>query len=358
MADATCPNARFPMFRLSHGRPVRAPPPPPKADPEYAALLSRLGYLPEAHTDVTTRYVLNDLIKANSSAAAPSACATPPSGCASYHKTVHTEPLLLIMTMPWFLVHTGHIRAWTLLHRFRYACLFPQLNMRMLVLVQPGELQGCLRICPPSLSHACECKTAEHDRAFQHRNLAVYATGEASILYAHADTWINLIAARKLADAYGNSTMSPRAGLQGSNYQATPSRCFPQGPELNRTRAWFWHLDGKPECISANSRMGEEILGAAGSRRWQANPSCCYGWVDIAYIPRRAHQAFRKASLEAFWKVQLEVAMPTIFHAMEVRPASSRNSNSSTAAAATTQQYSRNSTQQQQQQRQQHSSTH
>ena len=191
------------MFRLTHGgRPVRAPPPPPKADPEYAAFIA-IGLFAEAHTDVTTRYVLNDLIRR---------IAVPPRRPHARrrrqlrvaHKTVHTEPLLLIMTMPWFLVHTGHIRAWTLLHR----CGCPSRSSTCAC--SSSCSRASFKAAYASARHRLarvRVGTAEHDRAFQHRNLAVYATGEASILYAHADTWINLIAARKLADAYGNSTM-------------------------------------------------------------------------------------------------------------------------------------------------------
>ena len=241
------------------------------------------------------------------------------------------------MTMPWFLVHTGHIRAWTLLHRFdgvplpaaqhaharpraagRASRLLTHLPAIALARVRVQDGRARPRLPAPQFSGVRDGRGVHLVRTCRYLD--------------QSHRWLGSSPTRtatRTADAYG---LAARAGLQGSNYQATPSRCFPQGPELNRTRAWFWHLDSKPECISANARMGEEILGAAGSRRWQANPSCCYGWVDIAYIPRRAHQAFRKASFEAFWKVQLEVAMPTIFHAMEVRPAISSSSNSSTAA--------------------------
>ena len=186
----------------------RTPPPVPKADPEYASLLNRLHYLPEAHTDVTTRYVLNEILadkqskvptikslRANKTL--PVACHAAMSKCAkSGQGGKSREPILLIVVMPWFAVHTGHIRTWTLLHRFKYPCLFKQLNMKMLVLVQPGELEGCKRICPdvPMYAEFCRCAVAEHDRAFQHRNLQNYTDGSASVLYAHADTWINLCA--------------------------------------------------------------------------------------------------------------------------------------------------------------------
>ena len=52
--------------------------------------------------------------------------------------------------------------------------------------------------------------------------------------------------------------------------------------------------------------MGSEILGATAAARWRANKVCCYGWVDVAYIPRSSHAAFRAAA-RAFWRVQLEV---------------------------------------------------
>ena len=68
-------------------------------------------------------------------------------GITSELNAAELDPVLLILTTPWFQVHTGHIRAWTVMHRLQYPCLLARLNMRMLVLVQPGELQGCARIC-------------------------------------------------------------------------------------------------------------------------------------------------------------------------------------------------------------------
>ena len=158
--------------------------------------------------------------------------------------------------------------------------------------VHTGELEGCQRICPPNdplYAGVCECKTAEHDRAYQHRNLQQYADGKASILYAHADTWINLLSFRRLVSRSGNTTLSPRAGLQGTSYTPTPSKCFPHGPALDKTTTWFWHLDAKAECVAANKRMDASVLGRHGAKKWAASPMCCYGWADIAYIPRHAH---------------------------------------------------------------------
>ena len=117
------------------------------SDAEYAAILKQNGYLPEAHTDVSTRFVLGHLLKRSAKAKAPSSraelfgCATDlDTQCATQQEmtSVPSEPLLMIVVMPWFMVHTGHIRAWTLLHRLKYPCFFKLLNLRLLVLVQPG----------------------------------------------------------------------------------------------------------------------------------------------------------------------------------------------------------------------------
>jgi len=145
--------ARTVTRREVGSRPLQAPPakPQPKPpDPQYVELLKRLNYMPEAVTDATTEFVL---MKAGrpSNGTSPFGC-EPNSRCtaaASPGWGVRDappafEPLLLVIVMPWFAVHTGHVRAWTLLHRLRYPCLFRHLNMRMLVLVQPGEL------CAPS----------------------------------------------------------------------------------------------------------------------------------------------------------------------------------------------------------------
>ena len=211
--------------------PAGRPPVVAQPDPEYAALLSRLHYLPESHTDVTTRFVLGELLKPvkekHANKTLPVACHAAMSKCTKSGQTGNKlEPILMIIVMPWFAVHTGHIRAWTLLHRFKYPCLFKQLNLKMLVLVQPGELEGCKRICPdePAFAEFCQCRVAEHDRAYQHRNLQNYTDGSTNILYAHADTWINLIAFRRLVDRLGNHSLSPSRGLQGSSYTPTASK--------------------------------------------------------------------------------------------------------------------------------------
>ena len=218
-------------------------------------------------------------------------------------------------------MHTGHIRTWTMLHRLLYPCLLARLNMRLLMLVQPGELQGCARICAMAGGpRACECRTALHERAFQHRNLATYADGSASILYAHSDTYINLVQARKLLLTRGRDFLSPRAGMQGSNYLSTASRCHRVGPALEAWREWFWHLDSKPLCVKASGALllpnSSALGGEAGRNAWRASMQCCYSWMDIAYIPRHAHRAFAEAA-RIFHDVQLEVAFPTIFLALQ-----------------------------------------
>ena len=291
-------------------------------DPAWAALLKRWNYMPEAHTDITTKHVLHVLPEhpppANSSAEELLKCPPDDSLSASACPRKALEPILLVVHMPWFQVHTGHIRTWTLLHQLKYPCLFKRLALSMLVLVQPGELAGCERICAAA-ANVCTCRVAEHDRAYQHRNLMKYADGSASILYTHADTFINLPLMRQLVDRNPNATMSPSRGLQGTSYTPTPSRCI-EPALLNKSREWFWHLDAKPECLSASNRLasaeGAAALGVQGARRWGRHQQCCYAWVDIAYIPRVSHAAFRAAA-DLFWKVQLEVAMPTIFSAIQ-----------------------------------------
>ena len=207
----------------------------PTADPIYAAKLERLGYRNDSFTDKTTEHVLGLVPEdgqppANLSAwellKCPNATALAASSTCSFGASSKLEPLLLVIHMPWFLVHTGHIRTWTMLHVFKYPCLFQLLAMRMLVLVQPGELAGCQRICSAARD-VCTCRVAEHDRAFQHRNLLEVADGTESILYAHADTWMNLPRIRALLQKQGNHTISPRRGLQGTSYTPTASKCIP-----------------------------------------------------------------------------------------------------------------------------------
>ena len=270
--------------------------PPKPVDPFFVAELARLGYLPEAVTDITTEFVLRKLNQTTAPVVQPTeqllGCPSAKelaasSRCGSFMESAKVralEPVMLVMHMPWFRVHTGHIRAWALLHTLRYPCLFSLLALRMVILVQPGELSGCERICALA-KDACTCRVAQHDRAFQHRNLMELATGHESILYAHADTWINLPRMRAFIDEHRNHSLSPSRGLQGTSYTPTRSRCL-HPSVLNQSREWFWHLDSKPQCLKANAALGEDALGAGGARAWRQRQHCCYAWVDIAYIPR------------------------------------------------------------------------
>jgi hypothetical protein len=107
-------------------------------------------------------------------------------------------PTLLLFHFPWLDVHTGHARVWTLLHVLRYRCFFELLNMRMVVMVQPGELPRCQKICKPAgltdgdegeRTRFCRCHEAKHHREYQQRNIAEFCTGREHILYACDCLW-------------------------------------------------------------------------------------------------------------------------------------------------------------------------
>lgn len=243
-------------------------------------------------TDPVLRHVLaQDLPGAPPPPPCPS-FTTLNASCGSHTGYKQLPPTLLLMHMPWFDVHTGHARTWALLHVLQYRCLFELYNMRMVVMVQPGELAKCQKICRPSSLVAsggttrrfCRCHEAEHDRAYQQRNVAEFCKGNEHILYAHADTFLNLpLWARKIAQ-YGNHTMMPSSGLDGTNYAPTPSACVPATERaLNASNRWWWHLDAKPKCRAAAESLSASALGgASGAKAWHAQRSCCYGWVDVA----------------------------------------------------------------------------
>lgn len=77
------------------------------------------------------------------------------------------------------------------------------------------------------------------------------------------------------------------------------------GPPLTSTTEWFWHLNSKQTCAAAVANQTHGLSLA----------ECCYGWVDVAYLPRHTHAAFSRA-VPAFWDVQWEVALPTILHGL------------------------------------------
>ena len=153
----------------------------------------------------------------------------------------NTQPVLLVFHMPWFSAGgTGAERIKALRH-LQYSCVAPQLNMRILVMVQPGELQECEELCAPML---CVCREVRHDRAYQHRNLAALANGKEHILYAHADMFLNLFRISALLQQQGQNVISPSHGLVGTNYQNTQPRCV-NLENLNSSKFWFWHLNSK-----------------------------------------------------------------------------------------------------------------
>lgn len=146
-------------------------------------------------------------------------------------------PLLLLIHMPWFSPNPearddplaqrgyhGHIRVRALLEKLKYRCALEPLNLRMVVMVQPGELAGCVPLC----AGACTCVEARHHREVMQRNLAAHVTGREDLLFAHADCWLNLDRLTALIDGgAANYTMTPARGLHGTSYHPIQSRCFP-----------------------------------------------------------------------------------------------------------------------------------
>lgn len=146
-------------------------------------------------------------------------------------------PLLLLIHMPWFSPNPearddplaqrgyhGHIRVAALLDKLKYRCALSPLNIRMVVMVQQGELAGCLPLC----GDACTCVEAGHHREFMQRNLAAHATGSEDLLFTHADCWLNLNRLTTIIDrGSANYTMTPARGLHGTSYRPIRSECFP-----------------------------------------------------------------------------------------------------------------------------------
>jgi len=192
-------------------------------------------------------------------------------------------PLILLIHMPWFTAnpdapdeqskrgHHGHVRVSALLDQLKYKCALKALNIRcvrlaaspprsplthaplpgltniqcvrltaspprsplthaplpgphsMVVMVQPGELAGCV----PRCGGHCTCVEARHHRAYMQRNIAAHLTGQEDVFYAHADMWINLSMLSSMLDAgAANYTMAPSRGLHGTSYTPVSSKCF------------------------------------------------------------------------------------------------------------------------------------
>jgi len=134
-------------------------------------------------------------------------------------------PLLLLIHMP---THAkgpdaphgfGSTRVKTLLNDLKYKCALRPLNIRMVVMVQPGELAGCVPLC----GKHCTCVVAQHSREYMQRNIAAHLTGMEDVFYAHADMWINLNLLTWMLDAgAANYTLLPR----GLNISLGASQCF------------------------------------------------------------------------------------------------------------------------------------
>ena len=64
------------------------------------------------------------------------------------------------------------------------------------------------------------------------------------------------------------------------------------------------------------ARIGERAVELQRSLNASSALMCCYGWADVAYVPREAHAAFRVAAT-ILAKIQVEVAIPTALDALE-----------------------------------------
>jgi hypothetical protein len=224
------------------------------------------------------------------------------------------KPLLLLVHMPWFtpnpphnMGYHGYSRIVTLLYKLKYACMIDNTKIKMIALVQPGgkEVEKCQELC----GTYCKCEEAQHHRSMAHNTIAKYATGDHNLLYFHADMWINVkkwfLASKK------HAMMSPKMGLQGSNYRNLMSyhpRCIDHR-DLDSSKEWNWWMDSKNLCRNASKTLSNVL-------RYHSDHKCCYGWVDVVFVPARVHSEFREAA-NILHNIQVEVAIGTIFHAIE-----------------------------------------
>ena len=83
---------------------------------------------------------------------------------------------------------------------------------------------------------------------------------------------------------------------------ATPTALRPASSNVEALRAKGLKVVSvkDPRCNAwgirnlRHSRYLKENI--SGAKSWNAQPQCCCGWVDIAYIPRSVHPAFVAAS--------------------------------------------------------------
>tara|TARA_B110000046_G_scaffold183448_1_gene219598 strand:- start:272 stop:1687 length:1416 start_codon:yes stop_codon:yes gene_type:complete len=206
----------------------------------------------------------------------------------------------------WFKGLNTSIRVPTLLNDMLYADAFRRYNMRMLAIMKPSELEVCERILQAEkLTDMCACVPGNRNewahRHMAHRHLARLADGSANLLFAHADMWLNLRGWDTLLQQYGNNTMmTPLDGLSSNRGVVGTSRSACLLPEiLYDEPTWGWPAASRELCVPAIARI--------------AAPACCFGWVDVVYLPRHTQPYFR-AAMRHFWGVELEVSIPTVIN--------------------------------------------
>ena len=102
--------------------------------------------------------------------------------------------------------------------------------------------------------------------------------------------FLNLFRVSELLQQHEQSVISPSHGLVGTSYQATQPRCVPLG-KLNGSKMWFWHLNSKEECAKM-LRFSSPVFGG--------QQVCCYGWVDMVYVPMHVHAEFAQMAMAAW----------------------------------------------------------
>lgn len=233
----------------------------------------------------------------------------------------------------------------------------------LLMVPQPAQLAQCLDVCRRSWGGPCDtgaleprefppsgatdlggraalgCVAAAASITVNQKNVARHATGEHHLLFAHADMWFNLRAVLRASwFQAGHAALTPHAGLADRLRPADRRAAF--GPvcvsqaQLRRCNTSTGHFKGAVKAYTCSGhRPGEPGDGRDELHRWYwwdrdgesesvhcnrlarqlGLRECCYGWVDLLFLPARAHAPFRRLARQMS-AIFHEVAIPTILN--------------------------------------------
>ena len=142
--------------------------------------------------------------------------------------------------------------------------------------------------------------------------IAPFADGSSNLLFAHADMWMSRrMGALLRSDTYRDKMVLPRSPSEHMCHQ-------PGTTAFDNVKWMFWESFG-PRCAAAVGSASPPPDDESPDVLWPLRGlgQCCYGWVDLFYLPKAAQALFAQLATGPLASVEMhEASIVTIAHAL------------------------------------------